>query len=48
MKVEHQRFGTGTVLAVEGTGDARKANIEFSGFGKKMIVLKFARLKMLA
>jgi DNA helicase-2/ATP-dependent DNA helicase PcrA len=48
MKVEHQRFGTGTVLTVEGTGDARKANIEFSSFGKKMIVLKFARLKMLA
>ncbi len=45
-KVEHQRFGTGTVLTIEGTADSRKANIDFGPIGKKMIVLKFAKLKI--
>lgn len=45
-QVEHQRFGTGTVLLIEGNGDSRKANIDFGGIGKKMIVLKFAKLKI--
>ncbi|MEI6509311.1 MAG: hypothetical protein WCO54_12580, partial [Bacteroidota bacterium] len=46
-KVEHQRFGTGTVLTIEGTADSRKANIDFGPIGKKMIVLKFAKLKLI-
>jgi len=45
-QVEHQRFGEGTVLSVEGNGDSRKANIDFGKSGKKMIVLKFAKLKI--
>jgi DNA helicase-2/ATP-dependent DNA helicase PcrA len=45
-QVEHQRFGTGTVLTIEGAGDSRKANIDFGTQGKKMIVLKFAKLKL--
>ncbi len=45
--VEHARFGNGTVLSTEGTGDGKKANIEFAnGHGKKTIVLKFAKLKI--
>jgi DNA helicase II / ATP-dependent DNA helicase PcrA len=45
--VEHARFGNGTVLSIEGTGEAKKANIEFAnGHGKKTIVLKFAKLKI--
>jgi DNA helicase-2/ATP-dependent DNA helicase PcrA len=46
-QVEHQRFGMGTVLIIEGAGDGRKANIDFAGNGKKMIVLKFAKLKLI-
>jgi DNA helicase-2/ATP-dependent DNA helicase PcrA len=46
MNVEHQRFGKGIVLSVEGAGDNKKANIDFEGNGKKMLVLKFAKLKI--
>jgi DNA helicase II / ATP-dependent DNA helicase PcrA len=45
-QVEHQRFGNGTVLSIEGSGDSRKANLDFGNIGKKMIVLKFAKLKI--
>jgi DNA helicase-2/ATP-dependent DNA helicase PcrA len=42
--VEHQRFGIGKVLKLEGEGDNRKALIEFEGLGQKTLVLKFAKL----
>jgi DNA helicase-2/ATP-dependent DNA helicase PcrA len=45
-RVEHQRFGFGAVVNLDGVGDNRKAEIEFEQFGKKMIVLKFAKLKL--
>jgi DNA helicase-2/ATP-dependent DNA helicase PcrA len=46
-QVEHARFGNGMVTSVEGSGEAKKANIEFeNGHGKKTIVLKFAKLKI--
>ncbi len=44
--VEHQRFGSGTVLNIEGAGDNRKAQVDFGEHGKKMLVLKFAKLKV--
>jgi DNA helicase-2/ATP-dependent DNA helicase PcrA len=44
--VTHQRFGNGTVLSIEGAGDNRKAQIDFGEAGKKMLVLKFAKLKI--
>ena len=46
MEVEHQRFGQGVVLGIEGAGDNRKAQIDFGPQGKKMLVLKFAKLKI--
>lgn len=46
MHVEHQRFGKGVVIGVEGTGDNRKAQIDFGTQGKKMLILKFAKLKI--
>jgi DNA helicase-2/ATP-dependent DNA helicase PcrA len=48
MKVEHQRFGKGSVVQVDGAGDNRKATIEFEANGKKVLVLKFAKLKIQA
>ena len=48
MKVEHQRFGKGAVVQVDGAGDNRKATIEFEANGKKVLVLKFAKLKIQA
>lgn len=46
MNVDHQRFGNGTVIVMEGVGDNRKAQIDFGPQGKKMLVLKFAKLKI--
>jgi len=48
MEVEHQRFGVGKVLLVEGHGPDRKAMIFFQGIGQKQLLLKFARLKILS
>lgn len=45
--VRHQRFGNGVVNQVEGSGDNKKATITFEGGDKKVIVLKFAKLKIL-
>lgn len=48
MDVEHQRFGVGKVLFLEGNGSDRKALIFFQGIGQKQLLLKFARLKILS
>ncbi len=46
--VEHQRFGKGRVIAVEGTFPNTKATIEFETGGKKQLLLKFAKLEILS
>lgn len=46
MEVEHQRFGTGKVLQVEGPVNEKKATIFFQGLGQKQLLLKFAKLKI--
>ncbi|MEO8087640.1 MAG: ATP-dependent DNA helicase, partial [Bacteroidota bacterium] len=48
MEVEHQRFGVGKVLLVEGNAADKKALIFFQGIGQKQLLLKFARLKILS
>jgi len=45
--IEHQRFGIGHVLRVEGTGENRKATVEFRNSGTKQLLLKFARYKVI-
>lgn len=47
MMVEHDRFGKGKVLNVEGEGSNRKATIFFHQIGQKQLLLKFAKLKIL-
>lgn len=44
--IEHERFGIGDVLNVEGTGDNRKATVRFRNAGEKQLLLKFARFKL--
>jgi DNA helicase-2/ATP-dependent DNA helicase PcrA len=44
--VEHQRFGVGELLNIEGQGDNKKGNVLFEKFGKKTLILKFAKLKI--
>ncbi len=46
MEVEHDRFGKGKVLNVEGNGPNKKATIFFSGIGQKQLLLRFAKLKI--
>jgi len=47
MRVKHQRFGEGTITNLSGKGADAKAEILFDGDGKKQIMLKFARLRLL-
>lgn len=46
-QVAHQRFGKGKVALIEGNGDNKKATIDFDDHGRKVLVLKFAKLKIL-
>ena len=43
MKIEHQRFGRGTVLKIEGTGENTKDTVEFVHSGTKQLLLKYAK-----
>ena len=46
--IEHERFGLGEVLKVEGEGDNAKATIRFKNVGDKQLLLRFARFKVLS
>ena len=45
--IEHERFGLGEVMKVEGTGDNAKATIHFKNAGDKQLLLRFARFKVI-
>lgn len=45
--VEHNRFGKGKILALEGKGPNKKAEIQFGTVGKKKLLLQFAKLKVI-
>ena len=45
--IEHERFGLGEVIRVEGTGDNAKATIHFKNAGDKQLLLRFARFKVI-
>lgn len=44
--IEHQRFGIGKVIKIEGTGDNEKATVEFRNAGTKQLLLKFAKFRI--
>lgn len=46
-KIEHQRFGIGTVQKLEGTGENAKATVDFVNTGTKQLLLKFAKFTIL-
>ena len=46
-RIEHERFGIGEVLKVEGQGDSMKATVQFQNAGTKQLLLKFARFKII-
>lgn len=45
--IEHERFGLGEVLKVEGEGDNAKVTIRFKNAGDKQLLLRFARFKVI-
>lgn len=47
MEVEHQNFGTGKVLKLEGEIQNQKATVLFPAFGQKKLLLKYAKLKII-
>lgn len=46
-KIEHQRFGVGTVLKLEGSGENAKATVQFVNSGTKQLLLKFAKFTLI-
>ena len=48
MRVNHERFGKGKILHIEGLSDNKKAIIFFDGLGQKTLLLKFAKLDIIA
>jgi DNA helicase II / ATP-dependent DNA helicase PcrA len=47
MEVEHDRFGKGKVISLEGSGPNTKATVFFQGVGQKQLLLRFAHLKII-
>ena len=45
--IEHQRFGVGKVIKIEGTGENTKATVEFRNAGMKQLLLKFAKYRII-
>ena len=45
--IEHQRFGVGKVIKIEGTGENTKATVEFRNTGTKQLLLKFAKFNII-
>lgn len=44
--ITHDRFGKGKIIAFEGSDENAKATVEFENFGKKQLLLKFAKFKI--
>lgn len=47
MEVEHEKFGRGKVISLEGVGSNRKATVFFPQVGQKQLLLKFAKLRII-
>ena len=45
--IEHNRFGKGEVIGMEGKGPNKKLEIQFGTVGKKKLLLQFAKLKII-
>ena len=46
--IEHQRFGIGKVINIEGSGENTKATVAFKNAGTKQLLLKFARYTIIS
>lgn len=48
MNVEHQQFGKGRIVQIDGVGSQKKAVVFFPKFGEKKLLLRFAKLKIIS
>lgn len=46
--IRHERFGLGKIIGIEGDSENAKASVEFESFGKKQLLLKFAKFEIIA
>ncbi|MBR5843315.1 MAG: UvrD-helicase domain-containing protein [Bacteroidaceae bacterium] len=46
-RIRHERFGLGTVEAIEGAGDNCKVSVAFDNVGRKQLLLKFAKFTII-
>ena len=46
-RIEHERFGKGTVVNIEGNGDSMKIEVKFDSVGVKKLLVKFAKFKLI-
>jgi DNA helicase-2/ATP-dependent DNA helicase PcrA len=44
--IRHERFGIGKVIALEDNTDNAKATVDFEKFGRKQLLLKFAKYEI--
>ena len=44
-RIEHNRFGLGTILELSGRAPEMKARIRFDSFGEKLLLLKYAKIR---
>jgi DNA helicase-2/ATP-dependent DNA helicase PcrA len=44
--IEHAKYGRGTVLRLEGTGEDTKLTVSFPGHGLKKLIAKYAGIKV--
>ncbi len=45
--IEHQRFGVGRIVKMEGSGENAKATVDFQNVGVKQLLLKFSRFTVI-
>ena len=46
MRIEHERFGEGRILSMEGSGVEKRAIVLFDSCGEKKLLLKYARIRI--
>ena len=44
--IEHAKYGRGTVLRLEGSGEDTKLTVSFPGYGLKKLIAKYAGIKV--
>ena len=45
-RVNHEKFGTGKILQINGLGDNQKISVAFEEYGTKHLLIKFAKLTL--